>query len=900
MAFGFGFDKAKILQAAEKFVIQGKIPAAIEEYQKIIKKDPKDLMTLNAIGDLYARIGKSDEAMSTFLALAEKSVEAGMVPRAIAVYKRITKMDPESLVALEKLGELYSMQGLMRDSRTYYQQAVEIHLKRRDPEKARVVFERVLMLDMDNPRLLKRMGDLYVETRKESEALPTYISAAERFLDGNEPDQALAVLEAVYRIDPINAEALILKGRALLDQGQAAQAIQTLESIHGYADNKSALNALFHAHYKLGDAAKAEESANQMLERHEDVAGLDLLAAGQLDRGDDAAALAVYERVAERLAGRGGLAPLESGLRRILDRDSKNKRVLELLWSVYKQSGDVEQGRQTGERLANLALEEGEPMRAREIYAELNAAEPDNYELAQQLRRIDARYVSAQPRQETGGEAAPVMAIEDVAESGESSSHVGALPPREQALVKNCITESELYVTYHQMPRAIDTLEKGLQEVPGDVALFEHLLPLYEQTQEYGKALKVAEALTEAYVKLGDGDRASRYGELLLGYQSKLHEAGAKADAGALALSAEPALGEAVTPEAAGQGSQVREVDLSMEWDTLSSSPAAESSVSGVLEEIDFYLEAGLPAEAEESINKLHGLDPHHASLTDYRNRLEIMLGRGASVAEVTMPDWGAAPAEAAEETPAFPVPEPPAEATLYAEPTADAEPVAASDSPAMETPAAEPAPAAKAMAETELDLEHIASGKADVGAGFELALDDRQAVSAAQHKPAASAPAAAAGPAGGGLLDDLFAEFRDEVETPQPGGDGDLETHYNMGVAFKEMALYDEAIGEFQKVHQLAESARDYSHVVQCCSLLALCFIEKGMPQLAVNWYNTALQSPGVDAESSLALLYELGNAYELAGDNQAALKSFMDVYSRNIDYRNVGERIRELQQGS
>ncbi|MBI3933608.1 MAG: hypothetical protein HY316_02885, partial [Acidobacteria bacterium] len=88
-----------------------------------------------------------------------------------------------------------------------------------------------------------------------------------------------------------------------------------------------------------------------------------------------------------------------------------------------------------------------------------------------------------------------------------------------------------------------------------------------------------------------------------------------------------------------------------------------------------------------------------------------------------------------------------------------------------------------------------------------------------------------------------------------------------------------------------------DYSHVVQCCSLLATCFLEKGMPQLAAQWYQTAIHAPGVDAESSMALLYELAAAQETAGDRQAALKNFMEVYARNIDYRNVAERIRDLQ---
>ncbi|MSO21414.1 MAG: tetratricopeptide repeat protein [Acidobacteria bacterium] len=640
MAFGLGFDKAKILQAAEKYTVQGKIPAAIEEYQKIVKKDPKDLMTLNAIGDLYVRAGKIEDALKTFHLLAEKSVEGGAVPRAIAVYKRITKIDPESLVALEKLGELYSMQGLMRDARTYFLQAVEIYSKRKEPEKARAVFERVLMLDMDNPKLLKRMGDFYVETRKEAEAISTYLSAAERYLDGNAPDEAMAVLDAIYHLDPINEESIILKGRAFLDQGKAGESIAALESIRDYQRNKTALNALFHAYVKQDNAAKTEEVANQLLDLHGDMAGLDVLAAGLLDRNDTHGALAVYQRVAERLQSQGGLGPIAEGLRRILDRDSKNRQALELIWTAYRQSSDVDQGRHIGERLAQVHLEEGEPAKAREVYAELVAAEPDNHDLVQQLRRIDARYSPAKPQGESNfSDISPLMAIEEAAETGITSSHVGALAPREKAVVKNCLTESELYLTYHQLPKAIETLEAGLVEVPGDIALYEHLLPLYEQTQHYEKALKAAEALTEAYVRIGDGDRASRYGELLLGYQTKIFEA---AHSGRLQDAAAGVPAETVQMEQ----SQVREVDLSMEWASLSSAPSATATTDSLVEQIEFYLQAGLGVEAEESIGKLYSLDPSQGSLSDLRHRLDVLLGRGAAVAEVAIPDFTAAGSE--------------------------------------------------------------------------------------------------------------------------------------------------------------------------------------------------------------------------------------------------------------
>lgn len=126
---------------------------------------------------------------------------------------------------------------------------------------------------------------------------------------------------------------------------------------------------------------------------------------------------------------------------------------------------------------------------------------------------------------------------------------------------------------------------------------------------------------------------------------------------------------------------------------------------------------------------------------------------------------------------------------------------------------------------------------------------------------------------------------------------EADIETHCNMGVAFKEMRLFDEAIGEFQKAFQAAERAKSYSNYVRCCSLLAHCFMEKGLPPLAVRWLENALKAPGLEQEDILALRYEIGAAHEQAGNTKAAIDSFMEVYALNIDYRDVADRIRELQ---
>jgi tetratricopeptide (TPR) repeat protein len=158
--------------------------------------------------------------------------------------------------------------------------------------------------------------------------------------------------------------------------------------------------------------------------------------------------------------------------------------------------------------------------------------------------------------------------------------------------------------------------------------------------------------------------------------------------------------------------------------------------------------------------------------------------------------------------------------------------------------------------------------------------------------KPAA--PAASSGESG--PLKEVFDEFRAELGE-MGAEDEDLETHYNLGIAFREMGLLEEAISEFQKVAKANDRGRAFRYTMQCCTLLGLAFMEKGQPGIAAIWYERALKTPSMDPESVLALRYDLGVAQESAGEPEAALKSFSQVYAMNIDYRDVAERIAALQ---
>ena len=169
----------------------------------------------------------------------------------------------------------------------------------------------------------------------------------------------------------------------------------------------------------------------------------------------------------------------------------------------------------------------------------------------------------------------------------------------------------------------------------------------------------------------------------------------------------------------------------------------------------------------------------------------------------------------------------------------------------------------------------------------------------AISHAPAPPAAAKGSSPFGedaGVDLAEMFGELKNDLEAGGSAADEDPETHYNLGIAFREMGLLDEAIGELQKACQFFDRGHAFPQIMQTYTWLAQCFLEKGVPEAAVRWYDKALNVAGIDGETRVALHYELASAYETAGDKASALKHFMDVYGSNIDYRDVAERIKAL----
>lgn len=187
--------------------------------------------------------------------------------------------------------------------------------------------------------------------------------------------------------------------------------------------------------------------------------------------------------------------------------------------------------------------------------------------------------------------------------------------------------------------------------------------------------------------------------------------------------------------------------------------------------------------------------------------------------------------------------------------------------------------------------------------------------------RPAAPPPAPAAPPENeyvdlGALIlgddDEGEASTRFIVEEKEPSGDEDKDfaemlasfrqkvaenidvednaSHYDLGVAFMEMGLIDEAISEFQV------ALRGGAKPLATLELLGQCFVEKAQYAVAGRVLDRALKLPGVADGDLVGVLYLLGRVDEGTGRPDTALEHYERVVSVDIRFRDTAQRVDRL----
>ncbi len=130
----------------------------------------------------------------------------------------------------------------------------------------------------------------------------------------------------------------------------------------------------------------------------------------------------------------------------------------------------------------------------------------------------------------------------------------------------------------------------------------------------------------------------------------------------------------------------------------------------------------------------------------------------------------------------------------------------------------------------------------------------------------------------------------KQQVVLENPVEDGDADTHYDLGLAYKEMGLWDEAIKAFNKVAQVR------GREVQCRLMIGLCHREQGNHSESVHQFKLGLHEPKVTEREKQMLFYEIGVTYDSMGDPREALYYFEMVVKRDPSYLDASDRAARL----
>jgi tetratricopeptide (TPR) repeat protein len=934
---------------AQIFVGDGFLTKAIAVYKRIAKLAPEEIRPLEKLADLYVQQGVMSEARPLFLQLAEIHLKNNRQPEAVGLLKKLLLAEPDNLRIQVRLADLYQAMGQTREAIDAYVSAAQRAIARGDHAECEKLADKAIKLEPHNlaaltvkarsasaqgnstaaAALLEQVPDLEKGGEQTELLLDLYLKNAkwepatalalrvfqadeknfgptqkviEALLESDQGEKAMVILDK-SRIPMIDAGEHEVVGRLLNELATRLPGrIEPLEWLVETYGRTSDSFRLPDALAQLGDAlvaVKQYDRAKEVFERLVDREPESDSAKRKLNdvlrkmgalpgEEEPAAPVEVHEvqlaappapkirpdfpaaPVEDVPAAELGEAPLDEETQKFIAQSLTDVDLFASYGLTQKAIGLLEailrrapRHTPTLEKLLDFVLGAGDDRRTAELASHLEQIHRERGDLRSaerfgELRRRFQRAAGLTDAELTAAPSAVSAAPETVANAAPASlpepepAPEPAVPPMSVALPPEELSVSEAPAA--QEPREVDLSDEwaSMQGDEGDA-----------KTVGPQESVSSAEVHAPAHASAKSSHPASQeftVEEFSIEEAPSVHSASAPVE---FAPAHPPSHSDfAEIPEASEAELPLHEVPSQ----THAGLPAAGKETPAVPEEV------AAPAEEEHVLD----IDQHFA---DMHARVEA---KSDAPFELELDqDY---------------------DLVLDPEPLVPAYDQKPPETPVFVQDSAKPAPPAPAGAPGFAADQFLADLASEMG---ELGLGDLSP-EFSESKPASPAvvPSSANGQSSGAGLEsthlkDVFDEFRTELGE-MGAEDEDLETHYNLGVAFREMGLLEEAISEFQKVAQACDRGRPFRYIMQCCTLLGLAFIEKGQPGIAAIWYERALKTPDLGPDSILALRYDLGVAQESAGDHDAALKSFSHVYAMSIDYRDVAERIAALQKST
>ena len=1005
-------NPVKLKQDADKLETSGKLDQAIALYRQVIEDNPRDWNTINKVGDLYAKLNKAREASVEYAKVADFYTRDGFLLKAIAIWKKINKLDASAMEPYLQLADLYAKQGLMMEAKGQYQIVVDEHIKRGKGREAGDVLKKMAEIDPGDLKIRSKLADLYTREGSPAKAVEEHIAIADELNKKGHLAEALQVLEKGLKLDPKSVRLRVELGRVHMVQKNHEKAAQYLEEAvrHAPGDNQ-VLARLGEAYLGGRKIEEAEAIFKRLLEINpsdEDSRiqmGRVYLQQDAFDRAYEQFLPAVDRLLSQREGERAATL-----LQQVTQRDPSHAPSLAKLVDVYKALQKEAPLLAACSQLTEAYIKQGRFGEAASVLEFLVSKEPFNQQHKTKLELVRSRLGRGAAAPGRVDPSSPLELMEEEFELDSGAPPEAARPaavakrlgpaaaaPRpvrppiaasgplsdeEKEFIEEHLAEGKVFRKYGLVDKAVDQFEAVVARFPDNVEARQELKELFKEKEQPAKVAEQSLVLAEIFRLKGDEPAA----EAQEAEARNLAPAGVPASPGPAAAEEELSL-EEVAPDVLHV-----EEDIAVEEAGIEAPPSRSAPSPFDLEDEHGAAEEELPIRfieepAEESAREDLAVSLEEDEEIALEEPPLPPVARPAAVAKPLPPLPAPAPA-AKPPAPVAKAPAPAAKAPAAkppAPPAAPARPApaAAKGRPETPRPAAPSAPsdlirmleeveqyvslgfvddAREALREltgrypghpllvakaAELGLEAEAApfdgepglgadaesddafaelGLPDMDAGIEPRADalmgrreapaDHGALRSHQKASAGAfageedagldlgselgelfgaqsavedvAEGAAATQLGDSGLADIFKEFKKGVDRQL--GKEDYDTRYNLGIAYKEMGLVDEAIAEFQL------AAKDETRLLECASMLGICFLEKGMPKLAVKWFEKGLKMPGRSDEEYQGLRYDLAVAHEASGDTDKALSLYTDLYGQDANFRDVAAKVREL----
>ena len=388
------FDKTKAMRSAEKFLSLGKIRSAISEYQRIVENDPRDFSTLNILGDLYVKNSEKQEAVECYKKVAEHYNRQGFAHKAIAIYNKISRLQPNSVEVSSKLAQLYQSKGSLAEARMHYIALAEQHQRKGDKTEALAIWKQIAELDPNNTDIYLKIAESCQQEDQPDDAAKAFTEAGLRLSEQGQFEEAVAAFSKALDIKKNYLRALNGMVKAQIGLGDSDEAAKILEGIlEEQPYNRDILYLLVDCHLDMNNTAEAEQAIIKLVEQEPAnyPKFLELvkihLAANRLD-----SAARILSISSEHLLVGGQSDEFLSWTNEILARNPEQLDALRLLVRYYGWQRDTTELKNALERLAEAAHQNEAVDDERYALSQLVMTVPHETEHAKRLHEFNVEH----------------------------------------------------------------------------------------------------------------------------------------------------------------------------------------------------------------------------------------------------------------------------------------------------------------------------------------------------------------------------------------------------------------------------------------------------------------------------------------------------------------------------